>query len=450
MGMGISQDKLRNAFLGLMVILSFILSYYLWTVGRNIGEEEAVSGTTFSNISLTTHTVSETFRPSSIALHGTSEPGSIRIGPTYPLIDRFEERSEMQNLNEIEETVIVSNANYFYTLQNGEWIEFIYDEPIPLGVLSPKFDALSQELANQFIDRIVIDSDNRDIIYFYNMETETIYNVSTLNSNEIELDAFFDTETIDYHPAQPVFLENSIIYLPNAPVNVPYRSYVIDQLSDPVYVSNFFPDTSQVEVRTTGNITRYIDLTKEVSINRNTHTLMFLRQIADSGQLSPTSRFLRSFEQIERFENWSDTLALSSYNEETGVVSFRREVDGIPVFDKQEHETISEVNLVESGVTHLKIPTRFISTPISIPGNEDESLTEELISGTEVIQLINSTVTTEEFDTIENIKIGYTWHESDEDNQVVNFQPDWYVLQNGNWQTLEDFLELHRGEAYGL
>lgn len=448
--MGISKDRIRNVFLFTLVILSFILSYRLWTAGRNIGEEETATGTTRSSISYMSHNTSETFRPASIALHGQTAPETVLVGKTYPLMNLLDERFSLPNLDQVNDTQVISNENYYYMLQSGQWLEFIFDEGIPLGLLSPKFDSLSQDLANRFFDRIAINLNERDTVYFYSMDSNVLYDVTTLDETELDLDVFANSENINYISTIPVFLENKFIYLPTSRVTIPYKSYITDQLPNSIYISNFFPDTSLVDVRTTEDVTRYIDLMKEVSINQNTYTLEYLRQILDVGQLSPTNRFLRSFEQIERFENWSDTLILSSYDEDSHMVSFRREVDGIPVFSKQDYESVSEVKLVESGVTHLKIPIRFISTPISIPTQEDETTSKELISGTEVMQLINSTLTDETRATIENIKIGYTWQESEEDSQVVNFEPDWYILHNRTWSLLDNFLELHRGAAYGL
>lgn len=448
--MGINRDQIRNIVLVTLVVLSFILSYYIWTAGRNMAEEETATGTVRSNISYTTHNVSETFRPTSIALHGQTSRGTVLAGKTYPLLDLLEERFSVQDLEQINSTQIISNESYYYILQDGEWLEFIYDEGIPLGLVSQKFDNLPQELATQFFDRITINLNNRQTVYFYSMEQEVLFEASTIDEIELELEQFSDSEAINYSSAIPVFLENKSIYLPSSPTTIPYKSYVIDQLPNATYISNFFLDTSLVDVRTTEDVTRYIDLTKEVSINQNTYTLQYLRQNLDAGQLTPTNRFLRSFEQIERFENWSETLILADYDENTHMISFRREVDGIPVFSKQDYESVSEVNLVESGLTHMKLPIRFINTPISIPTQEDELTSKELISGTEVMQLINTTLTAEERTHIDDIKIGYTWQESEEDSQVVNFEPNWYVLNNGSWSLLDNFLELHRGQAYGL
>src|SRR5699024_8607204 len=156
--------------------------------------------------------------------------------------------------------------------------------------------------------------------------------------------------------------------------------------------------------------TRYIDLTREVTINQQNHTLVFLRQIEDSGELRPTERFIKSFEQVNRFENWTGSFAITDYDVKNEIVFFRREIDGLPVFSTSDNETLSVVGLVDSVVTHLKLPLRYINTPITI----EENASEELLSGVEVNDRLLKELPSEKYSKIENLTVGYTWKESEE------------------------------------
>src|SRR5699024_591122 len=212
------------------------------------------------------------------------------------------------------------------------------------------------------------------------------------------------------------------------------------------YTSNFYPDPSLVDTRTTETTTRYIDLTREVTINQQNHTLVFLRQIEDSGDLRPAERFIKSFEQVNRFENWTGSFSITDYDVKNEIVSFRREIDGLPVFSPSDNETVSEVGLVESGVTHLKLPLRYINTPITM----EENSGEELLSGVEVNERLFKELPAEKYDKIKDLTVGYTWKESEEADQVIYFIPDWYVLYDGVWLELESLLEMQGEVAYGF
>lgn len=445
--MGLDKEKIRNITLAILVLLSFFLSFNLWTAGRNIGEEQNPSNQAVrSDISMIDHSESEAFRPTMIALHGVDNQNPLIVANTFPLRNLLNNRFSSENLSRIETYEELNKQEYLEVMETDQWMEFIFREEMPLGILSQKFEDFSQENADYFFDRLLINIENPNFIYFYHTDTGAFYSASVIENESLNIEPFLNTENLNYKSAETRIFRNNIVYLTQETINVPYRSYVIDRLPNSLYTSNFYPDPSLVDVRSSGSTTRYIDLTREVTINQQTHTLVFLRQIEDSGELRPTDRFIRSFEQVNRFENWAGTYALTDYNSEDEIVSFRREIEGLPVFSTSDNETVSEVGLVESGVTHLKLPLRFINTPITMDGSPDE----ELLSGVEVINQLSEQLPAERYEKIENLTVGYTWEESEEASQVIYFIPNWYVLFDGVWIEFEALLELHGEVAYGL
>lgn len=445
--MGLDKDKIRNITLAILVLLSFFLSFNLWTAGRNIGEEQNPSSQSVrSNIATIEHMESEAFRPTMIALHGIDNQNPLIVANTFPLRNLLNNRFSSENLSRIETYEELDKQEYLETMKTDQWMEFIFREELPLGLLSQKFEDFSQENADYFFDRILINIENPNFIYFYHTDTDAFYSASVAENESLNIEPFLNTENLNYKSAETRIFGNNIVYLTQEPVDIPYRSYVIDRLPNSLYTSNFYPDPSLVDTRSSGSTTRYIDLTREVTINQQNHTLVFLRQIEDSGELRPTDRFMRSFEQVNRFENWTGTFSLTDYDREDETISFRREIDGLPVFSTSDNETVSEVGLVESGVTHLKLPLRFINTPITMDGSPDE----ELLSGVEVINQLSEQLPAERYEKIENLTVGYTWEESEEASQVIYFIPNWYILFDGVWTEFEALLELHGEVAYGL
>lgn len=445
--MGLDKDKIRNITLAILVLLSFFLSFNLWTAGRNIGEEQNPSSQSVrSNIATIEHMESEAFRPTMIALHGIDNQNPLIVANTFPLRNLLNNRFSSENLSRIETYEELDKQEYLETMKTDQWMEFIFREELPLGLLSQKFEDFSQENADYFFDRILINIENPNFIYFYHTDTDAFYSASVAENESLNIEPFLNTENLIYKSAETRIFGNNIVYLTQEPVDIPYRSYVIDRLPNSLYTSNFYPDPSLVDTRSSGSTTRYIDLTREVTINQQNHTLVFLRQIEDSGELRPTDRFMRSFEQVNRFENWTGTFSLTDYDREDETISFRREIDGLPVFSTSDNETVSEVGLVESGVTHLKLPLRFINTPITMDGSPDE----ELLSGVEVINQLSEQLPAERYEKIENLTVGYTWEESEEASQVIYFIPNWYILFDGVWTEFEALLELHGEVAYGL
>ena len=153
---------------------------------------------------------------------------------------------------------------------------------------------------------------------------------------------------------------------------------------------------------------------------------------------------------MNRFENWADTFVLSDYNRIDQTISFRRELDGVLVFSQNDYESVTDIAIVESGVTRLKLPLRFISTPIAIPEMDKDGDSRTLIAGTTLMEDIKSKVLTETYNKIEDVRIGYTWIESEEDSQVVNFTPEWYILVDGTLMTYNSLLRLQEDEMNGF
>lgn len=448
--MGITQERFRNGLLACLVILSFFLSYKLWTAGRNIGEESTSNQVTRTTASSVNHYQSDVFRPVEVVLHDEERPGTVLTSHTYPLRNLMRQTFDTMMFDQIIRSEMRGMNEYITELQTGKWLEFVYLEEVPLGIIEQNFDEMSRDAANIFYNRMLVNRDDDSHVYFYNTNTEVYHVASVIEGQDMGITAFLNQENLPYVEAQPYIIENDILYITTNPVSISYKSYVIDQLPNTTYINSFFPDTSLVDVRSNGNITRYIDLTKEVSINENIETLNYLRQITDAGEVDPTTRYVRSFDQVNRFENWADTFVLSNYDRTDQTLSFRREMDGILVFSSSDYESVTDISIVESGVTRLKLPIRFIRTPIAIPESDEEGEHRELIAGTQLMEDIQKNVSAEIYKQIEDVTIGYTWMESEENSQVVNFTPEWYIQVNGRWMTYNDVLKLQEDEMYGL
>ena len=448
--MGIKEGRIRNSLLAGLVILSFFLSYKLWTAGRNIGEETTSGQVTRTTASSVNHYRSDVFRPVKVVIHEEERMNTVLTSQTYPLRNLLKQTTDDLMFDQLIRSEMKDIDQYSEELQNGDWLEYIYLEEVPFGINEQNFDEMSKEVASTFNNRMLINTNDRSHVYFYNTKTEIYHIVSVLEEQGLNIDAYLNQENLPYVEATPYIVDENIIYITTNPVSIPYKSYVIDQLPNTVYINSFFPDTSLVDVRSNGNLTRYIDLTKEVSINENTDTLNYLRQISDSSDVDPTTRYLRSFDQVNRFENWADTFVLSNYNRIDQTISFRREMDGIPVFSMFDFESVTDISIVESGVTRLKLPLRFIHTPIAIPETDEEGDSRTLIAGTTLMEDIQSKVPTETYNKIEDVTIGYTWMEREENNQVVDFTPEWYILVDGTWMTYNNLLRLQEDEMYGF
>lgn len=434
---------IKHLLLALLITLSLFLSVGLWSAGGHLGEQ-TTSMNNRTPASLVDRTNAEVFAPYQIVLHG-SEEADLLLTSIDQVREMMDDSLEEMVFNEVTSTEQVSRENYQETLSSGTWIEFVYDDRIPLGLLEERFENLPSDIASQSYNRLAVNLEELEELHFYDSVNQTFHHVE---ADEVQLETvniFLNTDDISYVEAEAVAVHQNIVYLPIENVEVAYRDYVVERLPNMLYVNEFFTDTSEVDEMRTASDIRYIDLTTEVRINQNYHTVTYLRQRPDLGEMTVTERFNQSFDQLQRVENWIETVQFHSYDEESNRMLFQRYIDGLPVFSLQQQEAITEISVVESGLTHLRVPLRVVQTPLTLVGPQEK----EMLSSSEILSRLNS-VNEGLHEEIDDIRMGLTWRESEENSQIIHFEPNWYVSLDGSWQELERFIEMQEGIFDGL
>lgn len=433
-----NQRIWRKIILSSLILLSIILSALLFSAGGHLGE----GVTDLTNIASNQPSPSvverdltkDVYRPVQTVLHTPSEHNTKYVVNDVNISNEIIRLVNEVQLREVNEKREMDHDQYQILLMDDEWLELVFQDEIPLGIYSHLFENLPKDYAEQTFDRIFMRMKSPTELYFYNYKQQMLYRVAI---DKRPTDTMPSIEELDaqVYTAFGVALNNRWVYLPTDAHTVGRKSYMIERLSNSLYINQFFKDTSSVESRTSGHVTRYIDLTKEVTINEENQTLSFLSQQASNEEISLTQRLRSSYDTLNRFENWQDDVIYQSYQADNNYVTYQRYIDGYPVFSNNQYESTVEIATIEVGLTHLRLPLRFIRTPISI--NEDNERT--LISGTEVIEKIQEagySLT----ENIQDIKIGLAWVQSSENENVIFFEPKWFVKNQNRWLTLDQLL----------
>lgn len=423
-----------------LVCLSFVLSALLWTSGNTFwGVEEKAkntdSSTKLAAPSIVEHQLTDFYQPIYYIAHHAGNQGigqAIVDGESQAKIDQFLTTATFDRILEEEE---LTHTQYAELIQAGTWLELVYDDVLPLGIFKERFESVSKDWSDFTFDRMLISRTDPALLYFYN-ESQKV--AASLKALKFDVTAFENLVTESAAEGVPVFsatLKDCSVYLPVHTQDISHKSYIIEKLPNSIYMNYFFPDTSMVDSRTTKNITRYIDLTKEVSINQETNILTFLSQKSTTEISSLTDRFIRSFEIVNDLENWQDDIIYHMYDAKNERISFLRYIGDYPVFTASNNESMIEISIEGDQLSHILLPLRFIQTPINIQSAE----LEEIPSGFTVLDDLrdHGIVVTEE---VEKLTIGYTWKERDENQKVIDLIPQWYVCAHGKWQPLESFI----------
>lgn len=428
----------RKLVLTLLIMLSFLMSLLLFSSGGHLGEgvtdQTNIATNQPSPSVVERDMIKDVYRPAQMTLHTARTPNTKYVVKDNDLADRYLELLGEIRLHEVAESYTLTTEEYQNMLSSDLWLECVFNDQLPMGIYSEMFDNLPTDYAEQTFDRFFIQTQEATDIYFYDYQTQTVYR-TPIEKKSAESFPQLDSLESEIYSAYGVQLKERWIYLPIQEQEIQRRSYMADQLPNSLYINQFFKDTSSVESRVSGSLTRYIDLTKEVSINDTTHVLTFLSQQPSSGEMSRTQRMRSSYDTLTRLENWQDRVVYQSYNPNNHYVTYQRQISGLPVFSDMHLESTVEIAMVEAGLTHLRLPLRFIRTPINISGDDQTNLA----SGQEVIEKLESAgiVVREE---IQDLKIGLEWSESAENEAVIFFEPHWYVKYQNQWQRLDQLL----------
>lgn len=435
-------SRIKHGLLIFLIALSLFLSFQIWTAGGQYRQPTSTGSTTVTT-SLAERTMAEVFSADRIIWHRNAIGRTVESN-TFHMTEWLSNAIETMEFGEVETPERLTREEYEDSISFGNWVEFLFDAPIPFGLFSDSFDNLPTDYENRTFTRFYINTDDPLQLGFYDSINEIQYNVDDSNfTQDIMYDLLYSPDN-EFREVERFELGDRAIYLPTDEVEVEYRDYLVERLPNNLYINHFFEDRSEVDGRRTGNTTRYIDLTTEVRVNDATNTLTYLRQRTDLGQMTFSDRLLSSYRELQMVENWTETIQYHAYYPETQQVVFQRHIQGYPVFSYQQLESTVAITVVESGLTNLSLPIRVVQTPITLTG----STMKTLPSGSDIIEMVRQTELG--LDPIQDIRVGLTWMESEEDERVVHYEPHWYIQTQDVWYEMNRYMELQEAIPNGF
>lgn len=422
-----------------LIILSLFLTWAIWTMPSQYDEQTNNDQKKTSSVTISRQ-LSHVFGPSQIVLH---EAGMDKLTTNRTALSSFSKffMTDWQ-MGNLEDPLEISNENYQNSLAQSDKIELIYLENIPFGVMSDRFSNLPGEYQNRTFDRVYLSISDPDKIYFYNTDSDLLYSSDLEGVDQEKLMAALRKEEAAYQSVMSVKAKNNYIYLPIAPFELPYLTYMVERQPNSLFIERLFDDTSEVKETRSENSVQYIDYISKMFVNEDTNILSYYRNRASDKKMPLTETLRDSFTELMLYENWSDEIHFFDYNSQSNVVTYRRYIDGYPVFGTTDYGA-THITVVENGMSELQVPLMVAQTPIS-----DEDNQKELLNGEDLLlYLAEQGYAIEE---IEDIQIGYTWSNSSESSRVINLEPDWYIYVNGSWLNSQDLDQDGGDESNGL
>src|SRR5699024_6919301 len=121
---------------------------------------------------------------------------------------------ESMAFGEVETPERMTSDEYEEFISTGNWVEFLFDAPIPFGLFSESFDNLPTDYENMTFTRFYINTDDPLRLGFYDAISEVQYGVDDSNfTQDILYDLLYSPEN-EFTDVERFELGTTAIYLP--------------------------------------------------------------------------------------------------------------------------------------------------------------------------------------------------------------------------------------------
>ncbi|MFC7370775.1 YycH family regulatory protein [Fictibacillus iocasae] len=426
-------EKIKTVTLTLLIMLSLVLTWSLWTFKPNYGVLESTR-VVKKEIVADRKRATDVLSPSQIVYHDGKQLYGI-VG--HSLLDVVSSRLE--------------NSKFYYQKQNlinfepedskKPFIEVVYPVSMPSDVYSQLLH-LDDPGVNRLtgVDRIIFYPNDASVYLASYSERKMMKVGSTFPYKEIQelmKQAIKSKSAVPFmtfdEKEEPDVGETIVtrrFYLPKDKVQVKSYKYLAQSVSDNVYdkyKSALFPDPQSVKSGATQNGQTFTDVSSALVINENVNRMKFTNFAGSGSTLQNTNPLISSIDYINTHAGWGNTYFLSDLNSYRAV--FYPEVRNMPILnsDMEMSLTWDENELYEYQRSLIELNDE------GLPFN-DHPDAHTLESGETVAEELRTSYAPQ---SVHDVRIGF-WMKPESDSQVYHLEPKWFILYGDNkrWQPL--------------
>ena len=322
-------------------------------------------------------------------------------------------------------------------------VELRFPASIPLGMLSRYFDSVPDEMASNSINRILISTAADEPIYLLDDASRNVYTAVRFEESIEPLMRLYSANKDGYVNSNAYSFRDTIKFLPQADVELNRLDYLVEKQPNSFFIGQLFEDTTELRDDSNDVFTIYSDNISELRIHKETGILYYYRNSLDQEELSQFQQIRVSYHSLKFFDTWTQASYFDGYNAETGQVTYRRYLNGLPISGGLDRGSI-RMEMTNSGLVELYYPTEIIQTPL-------EDRQEKIIHPD--AQEVNTKLAAASipYSAIEDMGIGYEWISNDESTRIASLVPHWFVKLDGTWDTVDGWINARlRGDVSGL
>lgn len=427
--MGMKTSKILLVVLVALMMVSLSLTALLiirpakQTANTGLGQTTTTVGTTTDNQTRTSLIPDEVFSPSRYVYNHDDK---IEVTSDKAVLKALNLELH-QSFENIQSMGTLEQYNYEQLLLKQSAGQLLFDAPIPIKNAVSYFVDIPDEFANTTITRIVLLMDDVSTAYLINDQTKASYSVTRKKqSNEFLKSAY--SEKL-FYPIQSYITKGGLTFVRIDDIKLDQLTYLVEQPMTSFYIGMLYSNTTDLKNRSDNKSIVYNDNVSQLIIDRSSSILSYFRNRLSESVPDMSTTLQHSFNQMNRFENWTYGIYYSGYSQTSQAVDFLRYVNNFPILDANQQGTL-RITVTDDGLSKMRIPTLVAQTPLV-----SRTKQVSLMSGDDAVSVIMSKGI--DLLQVEDVRIGYQWVSSQESNKIVNFIPTWFVKINGAWQTVD-------------
>ncbi|SDN85860.1 Two-component signal transduction system YycFG, regulatory protein YycH [Psychrobacillus sp. OK028] len=435
-------EHVKSVVLFLLIILSFTLTFSIWTFSPVIQTNEAA----IVDISIAEKKkLEDIIKPYRMIISQENVlKGSFASQPIDFVLNKMK-TWEIQTVELASNKVNMEQINEFIKTPNRA--SFFFTADVPIEILDNILTFADHNFPKAYFNRLVIDwnedsSDNMSL-YFISTSQQKIYKATAEKTDKLG----FIERTIEQADAMQVYNEivrnNKLsLYVSSSPENIISYSYSIKEINPNKFKDALFNNPSLVRSNSVSmSEQQYTDDNALMNVNFPYKSLNYVHPASENENPgNPLELIQNSLNFINEHSGWTDDYRYSRMNTANRQINYQLYFAGLPVFSKDTLTEISQYWGIDRVYRYYR-PFYTLDVPFPLKTRQ-----VQLASGQSIYDFL-STATDINMNSIDDVMIGF-YLSRDDDQSLFNLEPSWYYQESGSWIRISP--ELLGGAKFGL
>ncbi|MBS7577865.1 MULTISPECIES: two-component system activity regulator YycH [unclassified Enterococcus] len=411
-------DRIRVILLIFLVSLSLFFTYNVWLHPVN---GEKVTSQVNQVKDTTELDTKRLFLANQLVRHDTNQ-SDIVIGNS--LIKKVQDQISSMNFKKISQLKMLSATNYSDAINEAGQIELVYPYAFALSdyIKYYELNLDASDISMNEFNRIAINAKQNKLI-FYNDDNRSILE-TTVEFSKAQLTKIINQAGNETIPVVLSQIDNHFMYLYQDSVTLKKYNYIYSRQAQNIFKTLFFGNNNEIQtIDSQAEVTYLGNDSTRLIVNENTGIVTFKETGTGEKSLADSLTYVKVVSK--------ELTNLRLFEKNNNHLQYLMFIEGYPIINDDYKGQISfEVNAKQSIKT---VMTNLEAIQVPIPTDATISLksSQALI---EAIKAKNPSIK------IENICIGYTWHNLGDNTQVVELVPEWFVKIDDEWRDTSDLV----------